>query len=187
MLCEVCSNKSTPCLSLMPQNGPLLNQHMLIGGHNWEHDIPASIYTLLVRMDHSNTLTHSFTQITLTLRFPCHPSAACEWCHLVSCRCSQPWCSSRGRPERSASLYRHQQTHPEGESRRDECFFSWMNGSYGSHICCGTGMFCRAVTTSTLTASNISYCERNKIIKRISKLFLFLSLPCWFCWGTSSN
>lgn len=123
--------------------------------------------------------THSFTQITLTLRFPCHPSAACEWCHLVSCHCSQPWCSSRGRPERSASLCRHQQTHPEGEWM----FYSRMNGSYGSHICCGTGTFSRAVTTSTLTVSNVRHCEKKK---KNSKLFLFLTLPCWFCWNLTS-
>lgn len=67
--------------------------------------------TLLTRMDNPNTLTHSFTQITLTLRFPCHPPAVCEWCHLVSCRCLQPWCSSHGRPEWSVSLCHHQQTH----------------------------------------------------------------------------
>lgn len=50
-----------------------------------------------------------------------------------------------------------------------------MNGSHGSHTCCGTGMFSRAETTSTLTASNVSHCGEKK-----SKLFLFLSLPVDF-------
>lgn len=113
-------------------------------GHKWAHAIPTSIYTLLMRMDNPNTHTHSFTQIILTQRFPCRPPAVCEWCHLVSCRCSQPWCSSRGRPERSASLCRHQQTHPEEQERL--MFFSWMNGSYGSHVCCWTSTLSRAVS-----------------------------------------
>lgn len=112
-----------------------------------EHAISTSILYIhlswgWIIQTHSHT--HSFTQIILTLRFPCRPLALCEWCHLVSSRCSQPWCSSRGRPERSASLCRPQQTHPEEQER--SMFFSSMKASYGSHVCWITGTLSRAVT-----------------------------------------
>lgn len=162
-------------ICLMPQNGPLLKHMLICGqtGHKWAHAIQTSIYTLLMRKDNPNThaLIPSFTQIILTLRFPCRPLAVCEWCHLVSCRCSQPWCSSRGRPERSASLCRHQQIHPEEQERW--MFFSWMNGSYVNQKCCWTGPLSR-VWPSTLTESNISHCEK------IWTIYIStFCLPCW--------